>query len=205
MAVRVLQLCAVDFTVAKFLVPLVRDLEARGCEVTVACTPGEEWASLEAMGLRLLPLPISRSLNIFAHRRSARRLHAHLRRESFDVVHVHTPVASLVGRWAAAKADVPVILYTAHGFYFHDEMAHWLRRIHIGLERWGARRHHHLFTQSEEDRRTALAEGIATPTTTTTIGNGVDTARFAPEAQREACRRTPRWCSRSPDSSGRKG
>jgi hypothetical protein len=43
MPIRVLQLCAVDFTVAKFLLPLVEFLEARGCEVTVACTPGEDW------------------------------------------------------------------------------------------------------------------------------------------------------------------
>jgi glycosyltransferase involved in cell wall biosynthesis len=180
MPIRVLQLCAVDFTVAKFLLPLVEFLEARGCEVTVACTPGEDWPGLKERGLRLMPVRIERSANLWAHRRAAHALLPALRRSRFDVVHVHTPVASLIGRWAAAKAQVPVILYTAHGFYFHGAMRPWLRRLHVALERWGARRHHHLFTQSEEDRRTAIAEGIATPATVTTIGNGVDIARFDP-------------------------
>lgn len=180
---RVLQLCAVDFTVEKFLLPLVQHLEAKGCEVTVACTPGEAWSRLEARGLRLLPLSIDRSVNLLAHRRAARLLLAHLRREPFDAVHVHTPIASLIGRWAAAKARVPLIVYTAHGFYFHEQMRPWLRRTHIALERWGARRHHHLFTQSEEDRQTAIAERIASPATVTCIGNGVDVARFDPGRQ----------------------
>lgn len=181
MGIRVLQVTAVDFTVAKFLLPLVRHLTERGCEVTTACTPGDHWESLQATGLRLHPLPIARSMNALAHRRSAKRLLTHLRAERYDVVHVHTPIASLIGRWAAAKAGAPVVLYTAHGFYFHDDMAPWLRRAHVVLERWGAKHHHHLFTQSEEDRQTALRERIATPTTATWIGNGVDIARFALE------------------------
>lgn len=186
MACRILQLCAVDFTVEKFLLPLTDFLTGKGCDVTIACTPGEAWSRLQARGLRLLPLPIARSFNFLAHRRSAHALLAHLRREPFDIVHVHTPVASLIGRWAAAKARTPIVLYTAHGFYFHDQMKPWLRRAHVGLERWGSRRHHHLFTQSEEDRQTALAERIAEPTTVTCIGNGVDVSRFDPARQTPA-------------------
>lgn len=188
MPVRVLQVTAVDFTVAKLLLPLIEFLAAQGCEVTTACAPGPEWEGLRARGLRLVAVPFRRNLDLRAHARAGRALLAHLRAERPDVVHTHTPVASLIGRWAAARADVPVILYTAHGFFFHDLMSAPLRRLHIALERWGARHHHHLFVQSEEDRQAAIAEGIAAPTEVTWIGNGVDTARFDP-ARRDPARR----------------
>ncbi|MBN1477752.1 glycosyltransferase family 4 protein [Candidatus Sumerlaeota bacterium] len=181
MPVRVLQVTAVDFTVEKLLLPLIRFLEAKGCEVTTACARGEHWEGLEAQGVRLVEIPFRRSsVDLLAHRRAGRALLRHLRAERYDVVHTHTPVASLIGRWAAWKARVPVILYTAHGFFFHDLMRPWLRRVHVHLERWGARRHHHLLTQSEEDRQSAIGERIAAPSEVTWIGNGVDTDRFTP-------------------------
>src|ERR1022692_51555 len=34
----------------------------------------------------------------------------------------HSPVAAAVGRLAAWLAGVPIKMYTAHGFYFHDKM-----------------------------------------------------------------------------------
>ena len=34
----------------------------------------------------------------------------------FDIVHVHTPIAGLIGRIAAYFARVPLVIYTAHGF-----------------------------------------------------------------------------------------
>jgi glycosyltransferase involved in cell wall biosynthesis len=178
--VRILQVAAVDFTVEKLLLPLIQFLEARGCEVTTACARGEHWEGLEARGVRLVEIPFRRNADLLAHRRAGKALLRHLRQEPFDVVHTHTPVASLIGRWAAWKARVPVILYTAHGFYFHDLMRPWLRRVHVRLERWGARRHHHLLTQSEEDRQSAIAERIAAPSEVTWIGNGVDTAKYTP-------------------------
>jgi glycosyltransferase involved in cell wall biosynthesis len=44
-------------------------------------------------------------------------------REHYDIVHTHTPVASLVLRTAAATLPAcqrPAIVYTAHGFHFHS-------------------------------------------------------------------------------------
>ena len=41
-------------------------------------------------------------------------------------------VSMVLRGWAAAKARTPIVLYTAHGFYFHDQMKPWLRRAHVG-------------------------------------------------------------------------
>lgn len=177
---KVLQLCAVDFTLARFLTPLCFHLMDQGFDVTAACTETHFLEPLRLRGLRCVDFPIQRSMNPLAHLREFVRLSRWLKRERFDIVHVHTPIASLVGRFAASRRRVPITLYTAHGFYFHAGMASWKLALHIMLERVGALCHDYLFTQSEEDRLTAIRLGIGRPDRVRTIGNGVDLARFEP-------------------------
>jgi glycosyltransferase involved in cell wall biosynthesis len=179
--IKVLQLCAVDFTLAKFLAPLCFRLIDEGFEVCAACSETVFLEPLRARGLRCEALPIERSTRPAAHARSYRRLSAWLARERFDIIHVHTPIAALIGRLAAWRRGVPVRLYTAHGFYFHDDMPLLKRRVHVALERFGGLFQNFLFTQSEEDRQTAIRERIARPDRVLAIGNGVDLARFNPE------------------------
>ncbi|MFP5504126.1 MAG: glycosyltransferase family 4 protein, partial [Candidatus Sericytochromatia bacterium] len=90
----------------------------------------------------------------------------------------HTPVASLIGRVAAKLAGVPLVVYTAHGFYFHDEMPGPQRTRHVLLERAFGQLTDHLFTQSAEDAETAVREGIMPGGAVTAIGNGVLIERF---------------------------
>jgi glycosyltransferase involved in cell wall biosynthesis len=181
MALRVLQLCAVDFTVKNFLRPLILFLKEQGFDVTIACSPGPFFPELEKEGLSLVSLPISRSMHLPRHLKSTMQLYRYLKRNRFDIVHVHTPIASLIGRLAARLAGVPIKIYTAHGFYFHDEMPPAKRLFHIMLERMAGRWSDFIFTQSEEDRITAIQKKIARPDRIITIGNGVNLERFDPE------------------------
>jgi len=177
---RVLQLCAVDFTVKNFLADLVEFLEARGLEVHVGCRRGEFWTDLLGRGFRMADLPFTRGANPVANARALLALRRYLARNRFDIVHVHTPIVGVLGRLAATWARVPIRLYTAHGFYFHDEMRPALRRFCVAVERRAARWGDFVFTQSDEDRQTAIREGISPPDKILTIGNGIDTQRFDP-------------------------
>jgi glycosyltransferase involved in cell wall biosynthesis len=89
-------------------------------------------------------------------------------------------VAAALGRMAARFARVPIVIYTAHGFYFHDLMPAWMRRTHIWIEkllcRWCT---HALFTQSAEDRDTAIQEKLLQRDRIFWIGNGVDVTAFS--------------------------
>ncbi|MFQ5783946.1 MAG: glycosyltransferase family 4 protein [Alphaproteobacteria bacterium] len=177
---KICQLCAVDFTFYHFLLPLARAMAEAGHEVVGVCADGPLLDRVRAAGLRVETVPFSRDRDLVNHARVLRRLGALFRAERFDIVHVHTPVAALLGRLAARRAGVPRVVYTAHGFYFHDRMS-WPRRLPwIALEWLGGRMTDVLFTQADEDAATARRFRLCRGGAIAAIGNGVDPVRFAP-------------------------
>lgn len=177
---KICQLCAVDFTLKNFLLPLVDGMRHAGWDVTAVCSDGPYVGGLRANGYRIETVAIARSLNPLLALRSIFALVRLFRRERFDVLHVHTPVAALIGRIAARMAGIPLVVYTAHGFYFHDQMPRWKRSLFIALERFGGRLTDLLFSQSAEDAEEAIEAGIAPRERVVAIGNGVDIACFDP-------------------------
>ena len=175
---KICQLCNLDFTLYHFLLPLMRAMGEKGHEVVGVCPDGEYADKVRAEGFRVETVPIHRSFNIFSHAGSIRQLVALFRAEKFDIVHVHNPVAALVGRAAAWRAGVPCIVYTAHGFYFHEHMPLLKRSAFIALEWLAGRVTHVLFTQSQEDAETARRLRLIAGGHIEAIGNGVDARRF---------------------------
>lgn len=179
---KVCQLCAVDFTLKYLLTPLIDGMRGAGWQVSAVCGDEGGVAGLRERGYAITTVAISRGFNPFRHAVSLLRLIALFRREKFDVVHTHTPVAALLGRIAARVAQVPLIVYTAHGFYFHEQMKPLPKAIFSFLEWLGGRCTDLLFTQSQEDAQTAVAQGFMPADRVLAIGNGVDVARFNPQA-----------------------
>jgi len=177
---KVCQLCAVDFTLHHFLLPLIDGMQREGWQVVSVCADGKYISELRQRGYAIETVPIARSMNPLANLRALGSLIRLFRREKFDVLHAHTPVAALIGRIAARFSGIPLVVYTAHGFYFHDEMPAWKRRLFVWLEKFGGRLTHLLFTQSAEDAQAAVTEKIMAADRVTAIGNGVDPARFDP-------------------------
>ena len=196
---KIAQLCAVDFTLHHFLLPLMRGLREQGHEVVGVCADGPLLAGAREAGFRIETVPISRSYNLLHHIGSYRRLKAVFQAERFDIVHVHTPVAALVGRLAAWRARVPCIVYTAHGFYFHERMSWPRRAVFVSLEWLAGRMTDVLFTQSAEDAETARRLGLIRGKTIEAIGNGVDPARFRPARDKRAKEKTRREIGAAPD------
>jgi glycosyltransferase involved in cell wall biosynthesis len=180
MGLKVCQLCAVDFTLKNFLLPLVDGMREEGWNVIAVCSDGPHIEGLLSQGYSIRTIPIARSMNPYLALLSLLRLTRFFQRESFDVLHVHTPVAALLGRIAARLAGIRLVIYTAHGFYFHDHMPRWKRAFFVYLERIGGGLTNLLFCQSEEDAAAAVHERIASESNVFAIGNGVDPARFDP-------------------------
>jgi len=175
---KVCQLTNVGFTLNKFLLPLIDAQIANGDEVVAVCAEDEYVEGLRNDDYRVETLSITRGMNPLKHLYSIWVIFWFLRREKFDLVHVHTPVAALLGRIAARLCGVSLVVYTAHGFYFHDDMPSIKRAFFVGLERFAGRFTDLLFTQSSEDEKAAVAERIMPKDRVFTIGNGVDVNRF---------------------------
>ncbi|MFQ5795731.1 MAG: GT4 family glycosyltransferase PelF [Candidatus Bipolaricaulia bacterium] len=178
---KILQVTAADITVEKLLLPLIDRLIEAGFSVQAVCSDGPYLRSLREAGYAVTPIEIRRRIAPLSNLKSLWALYRFIRRERFEIVHTHTPVASVVGRIAAWLARVPIIIYTAHGFYFHDRMSRWERRLFIWIERIIGRAFTDvILTQSREDHDTALKEGIATDGRVVWIGNGVNVDRLSP-------------------------
>ncbi len=177
---KILQLCAVDFTLYHFLQPLMQGLRAAGHEVVGACSRGPLAAKVEASGFRIAHVAVERTANPLALLRAYHSIRTLLAAEKFDLVHFHTPVAALAGRFAAYAEHVPRIVSTAHGFYFHERMPLPMRAAHMALEWAAGRVTDLLMTQAEEDAETARRFGLARGPVHA-IGNGSDPARFFPD------------------------
>ncbi|WP_120498786.1 glycosyltransferase family 4 protein [Kiloniella sp. EL199] len=188
---KICQICAVDFSLYHMLLPLMKGMRDAGHEVVGVCSDGPLIEKIRAEGFRVETIKIERSLNIFSHTKSFGTLTRFFKNEKFDLVHTHTPVASLIARFAARAASVPQIAYTAHGFYFHENMPAIKKNIFVGLEWIAGRFTDTLFTQAQEDAETAKRHKLCKNGTIVAIGNGINVNKFypaTPKSYRKALR-----------------
>ena len=175
---KICQLCNVGFALDKLLLPLINAQLKCGHNVISVCTKDEYSKRLKDSGYKVEFISIVRGINPLSHMYTIWKIFCFLRGENFDLIHVHTPVAALLGRIAAWLCGVPLVVYTAHGFYFHNDMSKIKKAFFIGLERFSGRITDLLFTQSGEDAKTAVIEGISSIDRVFAIGNGVDVNIF---------------------------
>jgi glycosyltransferase involved in cell wall biosynthesis len=175
---RLLHVCAIGTTVKHLLRPQIDHFRRRGVIVEAVCSPGPEVDALRREGLVVHTVEVARRIRPLEALASVRGLTRLIARGGYDVVHVHTPVASVLGRIAAAAAGAPHVIYTAHGFYFHDRMPAPAYRVYHTIERWAARLTERILTQSREDFEMARRSRLCPPGKLRHLGNGVDVARF---------------------------
>lgn len=101
-----------------------------------------------------------------------------LRAHPTDVVHTHGSKAGVLGRLAASKAGVPIIVHTVHGWGHHDRQNAGVRGFYIAAERRAARVTDRLIVVADSDRERGLADGIGTQQQYQTVRPGIDIPRF---------------------------
>lgn len=117
-------------------------------------------------------------------------------REGYDVVHVHTPVASFVTRLAVRglrrRRGVKVV-YTAHGFHFHEGGEPMRNAAFERLERAAARWTDALVVINRDDHAVARTfSGLPQENVVFMPGIGVDLRAYDPERVSDAAVRKVR-------------
>lgn len=176
---KVLHICAVGATTLKLLRPQIDYLLSRGLEVEVACSPDADADAFRQLGYVVRPIQIDREISPIKNLRSLMDLMQLMRQQQYDLVHVHTPIAAVLGRMAAKVAGVKRIVYTAHGFPFHDLLSPQQYAIYFAIEKFCAQFTDLILTQSHEDFVTAQQKKLCPASKVRHLNNGVDTHKFS--------------------------
>jgi glycosyltransferase involved in cell wall biosynthesis len=151
-----------------------------GLEVQLVSGPstGPE-GSLESLDPQLLVIPdLVRPLHPYKDFRALRQLESHFRKTKPDVVHTHSGKAGILGRLAAARAGVPIIVHTIHGPSFGNFQGTAANFIFCAAERRAGRVTTHFVTVADAMTEQYLAAGIGSRGQYTKIFSGFNLAPF---------------------------
>jgi glycosyltransferase involved in cell wall biosynthesis len=103
----------------------------------------------------------------------------------YDIVHVHTPVAGFVTRYALRhrRGRSPLVIYGAHGFHFYPGGPALKNAAFLALEKLAGRWADYLMVVNHTDEEAARRYGIVSPDRVRYMpGSGIDLSRFTPES-----------------------
>lgn len=154
---KIVQIAAIEATHIKLLKKLNESSVLEGMEVHCISTIGDRQNELQKQGVEFHNVKIERKISSINNITAIFKMVSLIKKIEPDIVHTHTPIASVLGRIAAKIANVPTIIYTAHGFYFHEEMPKRQYKLFFYIEKIiGKLFTDYIFTQSKEDFDTAV-------------------------------------------------
>ncbi|ULG72701.1 glycosyltransferase family 4 protein [Macrococcus brunensis] len=172
---KIIQVTAIGMSQIKLLSRLNHELRNNDYDVICVCSEDEYSEQIFKEGFKFYPVQIDRAINPLANLKSILAMYKVFKKEKPVIVHVHTPVAAVLGRVAAKLAGVPHIVYTAHGFYFHEGMTKRAYKIFFNIEKYIGRYFtDYIFTQSREDYQLARSSKFLRNNNYLYISNGIE-------------------------------
>ncbi len=188
---RILYVTTIGITMC-FFPEHIKMLLAEGHTVELACNDTESKVPeiYNDLGLKIHTIPFSRSPLSKSNITAYKQLKKLVQEGNYDIVHTHTPNASVIVRLACRKLRKQglKVFYTAHGFHFYSgaPLLNWL--IYYPIEKICSRCTDMLIVINREDYERAKSKMHA-KRTEIIPGVGVDLERFQnAEADRNAVR-----------------
>ena len=103
------------------------------------------------------------------------------RQERPEIVHTHSSKAGILGRMAAHRAGVPIILHTVHGPPFHTRLNPLTNKFFQWLERRAARYSSRIISVADAMTETFVNAGVAPSDKFVTIYSGMEVEPFLRE------------------------
>lgn len=164
------------------------DLNIGGWQVDYACMCEEKVHDAD----KVFKVDFARNpLGFTKHIKAYRQLKKIIAEGDYEAIHTHTPVGSIVTRWAAKAAHKKgvKVIYTCHGFHFYDGAPKMNWRLYYPLEKKFAKDTDLLITINREDYNRAKKD-FSCPVKMID-GAGVDTEKFkkTTKAEQKAARK----------------
>ncbi|HEY3373560.1 MAG TPA: glycosyltransferase family 4 protein [Candidatus Aquicultor sp.] len=183
---RLLILTTIAPTIRGFLMPFAQHFRNLGWQVDAMANGVSNCDDCRANFDNIWEVAWSRSpLDVNNFSRSINRVQSLVRQNKYDIVHVHTPVASFVARLALREVRLQgklKVVYTAHGFHFYKGGSPLKNTAFRSLEKLAGRWTDYLVVMNQEDREAALRYRIVAPDRVRYMpGIGIDTALYNAE------------------------
>ncbi|WP_461509195.1 glycosyltransferase family 4 protein [Rhodopirellula baltica] len=153
----------------------------------LTCEPGPLSEAAAELGVTCHHEPrLKRSISPWNDFQVYQSLRDLMRREAFDVVHTHSSKTGVLGRMAAAAADIPCVVHTVHGFAFPAARFKAVRKLYQWCETRCGQVTDALVCLNSEDRQISIEQLDMPSERIEVIANGVDTDAFRPIEDQEA-------------------
>lgn len=156
---RILIISTIPATIKAFLLPYAEYFRANNWivdgmadEITTCSDCRKTFSHVWDVNWSRNPLDLR---NLF---RAPKQLRELVKLQRFDLIHVHTPIASFVTRYALRYRVTdkrPTIIYTAHGFHFYSGGNPLTNALYLFLEKMAGNWTDYLVVMNEEDLRAA--------------------------------------------------
>lgn len=137
----------------------------------------DEFAAVPGLEIRLAP-ELKRTVSPLNDIIAFFSLYGYIRDKKIDIVHTHSPKASILARWAAYAAGVKDILYTVHGWPFHAFLPRALYIFYLWLERVSAKITKKIIVVSKKDLETGIGKRVAPRDKFRLVHHGLDVEFF---------------------------
>ncbi|TCI46220.1 glycosyltransferase family 1 protein [Exiguobacterium sp. SH3S2] len=153
---KILYVTTVSNTANAFLIPHVRWLKENGHSIDITFNIDQEIKNeLKEVVENIFVSKFNRSplniKNFFAYR----ELRKIIDKGGYDLVHTHTPVASAFVRYSLRKNKMTKVIYTAHGFHFHENSSLLSWFLYYPIEKILSKYTDTIVTINQEDFRLA--------------------------------------------------
>ena len=153
---KILYVTTIGATINAFLVPHIKHLIENGYKVDIATNVDVDInKELLDFGVRVFDIPFQRDPLSTMNKVAYNEIRTLQDKEKYDIVHVHTPVASFVTRLALKNYKDIKMVYTCHGYHFYKggSLLNWI--LFYPIERIAAKWTNHLITINSEDFKVA--------------------------------------------------
>jgi glycosyltransferase involved in cell wall biosynthesis len=179
----------------KYVLELCRRLDRSLYDIEVVTSSGGPLIGLlDELGIPVHVVEIPRyRISAVADWKALHALTRLFRERRYDIVHPHNAKPGFLGRYAARRAGVPIIVFTYHLIPFHERVSPPARLIYRKIDTWLARHattrmiavaHHH--------RRTLVAQGVCREEDIEVIWNGLQAPEAPPSAEERGAARGER-------------
>ena len=188
----VLHLTTTAVSLDWLLGPQLEAFDAAGYRVLTASAPGAHVAPLRDRGIAHHAIPsLSRNMDLRRDLSAWREIGDLIDEVRPDIVHTHNPKPGVIGRLAAKRHRVPIVVNTVHGLYAQPTDPLLRRAPVFGIERLAATCSDAELVQNPEDVDLLLSLGVPRDRVHL-LGNGIDLSRFSPSPARSRSARALR-------------